>query len=422
MRRKFQELKDCLEEFVLQAEHPMLVLCGTGDEVPYVLKSLEALDAESCSDLFFSFSRPFVDAATYVTQALAGVEAQISVINTKRTQEGKSPYPPLPNDCLDARRQAPERLLDAVRYLRGFLPDEEEHRLVLALLPVELRDAAGYARLIAAFVPAGTPQPWMAGVRFLVRDSRDAPLLLPALRNQHASHVLALEVDFTAAAMTSALIRDAVDPAVPLAERMSITLQLAMMDYAYKSYHKALDKYGLVYTYYERQGIPSMQALCLLGVGDVLRATGRSSQALERYQQGLALAMESKSLAVILNLMLAAGHAATDVGQHSEAEGYYQMAARVSASMLNPYSRCDALEFAGAAAFAQGRHGEAAQAWQDCEQIARKIEYWERLESVLARKVALFSQTRMEVERRTAEASLAEVRTRRQASRPEVRP
>ena len=52
-----------------------------------------------------------------------------------------------------------------------------------------------------------------------------------------------------------------------------------------------LEKYGVLYTYYEGQGIPSMQALCLLGAGDTLHAAGQLDVAKQTLQRGIALAI-----------------------------------------------------------------------------------------------------------------------------------
>jgi tetratricopeptide (TPR) repeat protein len=73
---------------------------------------------------------------------------------------------------------------------------------------------------------------------------------------------------------------------------MQALLQLAALDYSYKRYPAALEKYALLHAWYAEQGLKELQALCLQGTGDVLRAVGKLEQAKERYQQGLATLLE----------------------------------------------------------------------------------------------------------------------------------
>jgi tetratricopeptide (TPR) repeat protein len=408
MLRQLHELVENLEEFTRQGEYSVLVLSSTDSEIPYVLKCLEKLDAEDASDLFFSFPWPFTDVSSYVTRSLAGLEAQVEVLNHRRRQEGGKLLPALSPEWTDVRRPPRERLLAALDFLRALLPNEEEHRVVLSLLPTEVRAPNEYAQWIASLLSSGGGHPWMKAVRLLVRDARQAPLLLPALRKQRVEGVLALEVDLSTAALTRALERDTADPAVPLPERMMGLLQLAMLDYAYKRYPEALRKYGVLYTYHEQRQAPGMQALCLLGVGDVLRALGKGSQALERYQQGLALAMRAQALPVLLNLLLAAAEASSVLGRHADAQSYFESAAQVAGGLLNPCTKADALEKAGTAALAQGKHGVALTHWKECEALSLKFEYWERLETVLSRQMGLFKEARMEGEQAAAKARLQE--------------
>ncbi len=406
MRRKFRELRENLEEFAYQDEFPVMVLkCGDG-EVTYALKALEALDAENTSDLFIQFAEPFTDASTWVTRSLANLGALLEVLGRQRRAEGLAPFPRVPDFFEDPRVAPRERLTAAVHYLRGLLPDEDDHRLVVACLPIELRDPDAYAALMASLVSLDAPPPWMAAVRFVTRDPRERPILAAALRVHGVEHALCLDVDLGTAAVTDALTRDAADPGVPVSERMSALLQLAMLDFAYQRHDDAVAKFGVLHAHYAAHDAPVMQALCLQGVGDVMRARGASPEALARFQQALALAMRARSLPVILNLLTAAGETSMDVALHAEAQEYFTLAAQTAGAMLNPFARADAFERAGDAARVRRRAGDVIAAWSRCEEIAREVKYGPRLVSVLERRAAWHRELGMTEAEREALARL----------------
>src|SRR5207249_3223149 len=134
--------------------------------------------------------------------------------------------------------------------------------------------------------------------------------------------ILSFEVDFSTPALTDSLTRDASDASLPVPERMACLMQLAALDYSYKRYAEALQKYGVLHNYYAEQKIPSMQALCLLGAGDTLRSGGQPAAAKDMIQRGIVLAMENKVLAVLLNALISIIDVCFDLGQHADAESY----------------------------------------------------------------------------------------------------
>lgn len=388
MRRRFTELKEHLEEFVYQDEaHTLVLTCGDA-EAAYALKAVEALDAENTSDLFFNLVEPFDEASRWVTRSTAALRALFLVLNHQRTRASLAPLPGFPALCEDARYTPRERLFALVQYLRSMLPDEDGHRLVVSFLPTELRDPAGYASLMASLIPAAEPPDWTRAVRLVVRDPSERPTLAAAFRARGVAHVLTLPVDLSTASVTDALTRDAADPAVPEGERMSALLQLAMLDFAYHRHGEATRKFGVLHDYYAAHDARAMQALCLHGVGDVLRDGRRVPEALGRYQQAVATAMEARALPVLLNALMAAGDTSMELGRFEDAQSYFASAADTAGAMLNPFARCDALERVGDAALARRRHDDVSTAWERCASLATECGHGPRLESVRARMEA----------------------------------
>lgn len=406
MRRKLQELQDTLGGFVDQRDHLVLAVGCTEAEAAWVLKTLKGLDEETPSDLFLLFSHDIQSVAQYVTALVANLEAQLEGANLARKEKGEAPYPPLPAECHDARQPAATRLRATIEHVRGLLPPDGDHRLVWALMPLKIGDRVGFSQLVGQLLPHDGFQPWMRSLRIVVRDDRESPFLVPALRKLQVSGVLVYQPDLSTAALTDSLAKEAVDPAMPVPERMQALLQLAALDFSHKRYPASLEKYALLHTYYAEQGLKELQALCLQGAGDVLRAVGKLEQAKERYQQGLAVAVQTKALPILINLSMAAGDVSLELKQYADAEGYFDITDRVAAKALNPYPKADALEKLGLARYLRKEAGKAVAAWNDAATLCRAVEYTVRLRSVLHRMEKAYGEARMVTEQQACKKEL----------------
>jgi hypothetical protein len=306
MRRKFEELRDTLDEFVEQTDYSVLVVGCLPEELAYVLKFLQGLEEKHTENFLLTFGQDFAAPGPYLdalTDALRGqVEAAVAV----RAERGEPPFPPMPPALFEAHRPADQRLLGLLQYVSRLLPDEPGHAVVAAFLPLRCHDFSAYARLVASVIRASETEPWMAQLRVVFYDDRSSRLLVNAMQKRAMAHVLTFEVDFSTPALTDALTRDAANTSLPVAERMACLHQLAALDYSYQRYPDALEKYRVLYTYYEEMEIPSMQAMCLLGTGDTLRAAGDLPAAKEMLQRGIALCLQHQVLAVLLNLCISA--------------------------------------------------------------------------------------------------------------------
>jgi hypothetical protein len=61
--------------------------------------------------------------------------------------------------------------------------------------------------------------------------------------------VLTCEVDFSTPALTDGLSQGAADVSLPVTERMACLYQLAALDYTYKRYPDALQKFGVLHDF-----------------------------------------------------------------------------------------------------------------------------------------------------------------------------
>ncbi len=410
MRRKFEDLRENLEEFVQQDAYPMLVVGCTPDELAYVLTFFKGLAEPHPEHFFLFFPQPFDSPHGYLDGVVESIRLQVEAAGPLRAERGEPPFPPVPPELFEHRASAEKRLFATLMYLRSLLPNEEDHRVVVGLLPLECADREGYIRLLGSIMPVAEIPPWMGALRIVAYDDRRHHALFDAMRANRVEKVLTFEVDFSTPALTDSLTRDAADPSLPTMERMACLLQLAALDYAYKRYEDAVEKYGVLYTYYESEKLPAMQALCLLGVGDVMRAVGNLRTAKEQYQRGIALAMEAKALPPLLNLLLSVVDCSLELQHFTDAESYAESGTKVAAALMNPYAYCDLHEKWGMALVAQKKLAEGIATYRKARELCKTYEYFHRWASVLERMAGLFREARMSKELREVEDELRGVR------------
>jgi hypothetical protein len=412
MKQKFEELRENLDEFVEQNDYPMLVVGCVPDELAYVVKFLQGLDQKHPQDFFLIFPQPFATPGGYLDGVVESLRLQLDAAATLRAQRGEPPFPPLPPEVADPRRPPEQRLFDLLQYLRKLLPNEQEHSMVVGFLPLQCSAQDAYLQLMGTVAPLPDVKPWMVALRIVIYDDRTERRMMDALRAHKAEHVLTYEVDFSTPALTDALTVGAADTSLPVAERMACLLQLAALDYSYKRYPEALEKYGALYAYYEAQGVPAMQAMCLLGAGDTLRAGGKPLPGKEMLQRGVALAMQHNLLAPLLNLLLSVTDVCLELGHFAEAESYADSGTHVSAAVLNPFANADLFEKKGDAQLAQRKTAEGMATYKRCQELCAKYEYFHRWKSVLAKQARWYEQSHLLRERDAAERELSLVEAR----------
>jgi tetratricopeptide (TPR) repeat protein len=437
MRRTILDTKENLQEFVQQPES-CLLLVGAGDgDVAYVLKIQEQLQGEDPASIYFSFADDFLDEATYAQAIAQRLVDLLRAGNEERVAEGRERLAPFPAAMVAPATPARRRLILAFEHMKQWLPSEDEQRIVMALMPLRL-SGGSYFNFVSQFAELAEREPWMRYGRVIGRDDRATHVASRVLGEKKARGVLAFDVDFSIDAMAADMSAEAVDPSVPLGDRMQAYLQLAMIDMSYKRHEEATRKYSILYEYYARADAPIMQAMCLLGAGDCLRMAGDFASAKDRYQQGLAIVMQARSphpiaappLAdgspnpnpamhpsappVLLNLLLAAAETSMALQQFEDARDGFDSASRVAAKCMNPFAAADALERQGDAEVALGQHAAALTAWTDAEKIARAYHHHDRLESVLERIHKLYQEARIEPEAAKAERALLEARRQRE--------
>jgi tetratricopeptide (TPR) repeat protein len=391
VRQQFEDLRENLDEFVQQTEYPVLVARCAPDEIAYVMKFLQGLEEVHPQNFFMIFGQPFEDAAAYLDLVADAVRVQIEAAQLARAERGEAPFPSVPPE-LASRQLAPEvRLHRLLRYLLTLLPNDKDHAFVVGFLPLQCGEPDGYAKLMQSILPVPRIEPWMAGLRIVVHDDRTALRLVPILQQQkQLDTVITFEVDFSTPAVTDSLTKEAADTSLPLDQRMLGLFQLAALDFSYKRHDDALTKYGMLYEFYSKPAVPHMQALCLCGSADVLRAKGDPAQAKSLLQRGIAIAMAGDARAPLLNLLISVVEVCFDLGQHEEAASYADSGGTLAAVSFNPYTYADLIERKGDAELAQGKLALALESYERSEKLCRMYEHFPRWKSVLDKQAKLY--------------------------------
>jgi tetratricopeptide (TPR) repeat protein len=376
----------------------------------------ESLDQAEGAHVFGMFPQAVTaDAAGYCAAVIEALRTQLDVVDKVRVAEGNPAWPALPPECFDPRSPPSRRLRAAIAHAASLVPGGHEHHMVFCLLPQTIGKPEAYAQAISALLPAPQtpnfrPEPAWPRVRLILRDQGAQPQVIEALRRLKAPDVLVYEPDLSPDALMDATVRDVADPNLPEAQRMQMLVELASLDYAHGRLEDAVAKYGVLYDYYRKNNVPSMQAFILQGTGDVLRKLGRLPMARERYGQGLTMALETKTLPLITTLAYSAGDVSLELGRFEDAEAHLDIARQIAAGLRNRPVEADALEKLGIARLALKRPGDAIVAWRDAANACRASQYRERLISVLDRMAKVFASARMTADERAAQSELTAVR------------
>jgi tetratricopeptide (TPR) repeat protein len=409
VKKKFDDLSENLDEFAEQSDYSVLLIGCTPADAPYVAQFLDGVDQSHPHDLVVTFVEPFVNAERYVDAVVRRVAEQRVDADEVRSGRGESPFAPLPAELEGPELVPAERLARVLEFLASLLPNPREHAFVVAFLPFERLDDDGFSELLEQAVLARESAEWMASLRVIVADDRHERRLARRSRERERRRVLYCEVDFSTAALTDALSNEAADPSVPRAQRMANLLQLAALDFSYRRFDAALEKYAVLYEYYRDPPLPVMQVLCLQGRGDCLRASGQPEAGKRALQSGIALALEQGALVPLVGALLSIVDVCAALGEHEDAESYADSGLQVSQACMNAPVYVTLVEKKADAQLAQARAADAVETYRRCLRLAEMYEQFLVWTSVLQKLRALYAGARMRAELEAVERELVRV-------------
>ena len=396
MQREANALMNSLREFIDQPDYPTLVLGSNDVTVALPNRTLYEYDSQDELNYYLLFPGPCTDAGAYMDGIIEALEPQREAFNMELEARSLSPLPPWPIEVPDSRYPPVQRLRALVAYCGQHLP--EPGAIVWGLLPQELNDFEGYRAMIAPLLAPNGVESWMDRHRFIVRDRDEPAVIIPQLHQAKNENVLVMELDFSNERVEQSLHEQALDRSLPKDDRMFAFFQLAALDFAFKRYPDALQKYGACFNYFDAQGNKAFASLCLKGAGDTALQGGKPQDALKFYQQSIAVSMDDKNPATLQQGLYSAGCTSLELGQNEDAEGYLTHADVLAGKLNNPNAKCDALEKLGQAKWRLGKVKEAADSWTAGKELAKQFAYEHRACSILDQLAAMYRVAGMHAE------------------------
>jgi len=407
-----EELQAVLDSFV-EGEGRFSLLLTTGDdELALVVRSLEQKDEASPQDVYFIDVSSVKDLTTYANAVIDNVRLQLGEVNRERVRQEREPMAPLPAQCGDVNADPLARLRCLVTHMISWVPDADEHRMVVALLPSHIFNREAHAKIVGALAPFRWRPAWSKALRLIVRDDRAEPFVEQALRRLGATGINLYTTRVKIAELADATAAEAANQKLRAPRRIQALMQCAIFDTALGRYEEAIDKYGVLYQYYAEHEVTEMQAVVLQGLGDILGRIKRYSGARTKYLQSLDLASDAKSLQLILNGAMLLGDVDMRLRAYDEAEKAYALGADTAEKLANEYARADLLEKCGCAREAARNLRGSMECWTKAAGAARGIGYDERLETVLGRLIKVCRKSHDSDLRKTYDTELRAVRAR----------
>jgi tetratricopeptide (TPR) repeat protein len=388
MQRQANALVGTLREFINQPDYPTLVLGCDDAAVALPNRTLLSFSQEDEDHYYLLFPNPCPSAAEYVEAIAQALATQLETLNAELVRRQVEPIPPWPLEVQDARYPPAQRLQVAIEHAGKHLPGPDD--IVWGLLPSEIGDPQGFKALVAPLLAPETVPPWMDRHRFIVRDCLPTALIIPELYQAKNDRVLVMELDFSNESAERELHATALDKSLAPDDRVFAFFQLAAIDFAFKRYPEALEKYGACFNYYDGKGVKSLASLCLRGAGDTMLYAGRPLDALKFFQQSIALSLQDGNLTTLQQGLHSAGSTSMDLGKNEDAEGYFKHSSDVSGKLCNPWTKCDALEKMGEAQWRQGKVGEARDSWVTGKDLAKQFGDMDHVNSMLDRLIAMY--------------------------------
>lgn len=390
-------LRHDLAGFIAGHEHGICVLQAERDHMPWVVATLQELDATS-PDLYLPFPHPFRSAEAYAATVADGCVAAARA-------RAKDPGLRLPPACCEPARPAAERVRSILAFARdALLPRRvSAPRLVPVLVPLSVEsEAAALAFARALIGPCEQWPPWFQRMRIFVHAPPGAALgTLPRF-------VRTLAVDLSPAAIAAGVAAEANDATASPERRAQALLQAAAIDAASGRHEQALAGYRRLYAWATAAKNPVLATLALNGMGDVYGVCNDRLEALSWYERALVPASETGAALLMLVVTQNLARLYFELGRHADAEVFYDGAQRLAMAVPDAVSHAQALQWRGRLEERRGATDTAAASFLAAARVARDHDQRallvelrarlaageRRLSGPLARDVAAFLEER----------------------------
>ncbi len=385
MLRLFERINNELQAFLDQRDDAVLVVSTRESEAISVLKTLEGLDDATSWALFWTFTEDYDSPAGYAATLLEAYSARHDGVRLAMKEAGMDPWPALPPHLRDQDVPASERIRHLMSFARSLLPTQEGGLLVWSFFPLEIADAASYARLMAEVTHHERPFPWCHHIRMIIREDKEAPETSWLLRTHLGVRVY--EPDVSQEAIQRSLEEELVDEEVPIDRQAQDVLVMAATDSSHKRYADALDKYHAVLPFFAKIQNAPMAAFVLNAIGECHSQLGDPTQAEAYFEYACEPVVDLKAppIPILLNIFLNLGNLTLSQERWTEAETYYDGAGQMATAQMLPRVLVQALENQGFAQYEQNKVPEALESWIEGARVAKTVEEHDLFERLLSR-------------------------------------
>ena len=303
-----RELRELLSAFLARPLGGTLVIGCLDPDMLLLLHALDSLDTASPADRFLIYGAPFTAPEPY-TDDLVDLVARVT----------QRPPPPVAEPIV--------RLRMVITDLLAGLPIGD-HRLVVALAPIHIRDPAAFTALVT---PLLTP-PFPDVLRIVLRDDLAAPRHFRSAATCPARQVVAHEFHLPVGSHLSDAATIARDPVLPPDARSQALLQLGLhaithghLDEAVASCEAAL---GLAES-------PQILAMALAFHADALHARGNLTDARDGAALALTEALACNSSPIVLHAAMSLGELSQRLGDRETATACFELVERTA--IQNPH-------------------------------------------------------------------------------------
>src|SRR5258705_8131635 len=161
MRRKVEQLRECIARFVSQRQDLVLVVRCSEPDAALVNKVLEGVDESSSSEIFWLAVDEFKEPASFAENCVRSFAHKHEAARLALEKEKKASLPALPAEIAQPGRLGPvDRLRQLIIFSRSLMPTLEGCAVVWAFLPMKIANGAVYADFMSALWQHELPFPW----------------------------------------------------------------------------------------------------------------------------------------------------------------------------------------------------------------------------------------------------------------------
>jgi tetratricopeptide (TPR) repeat protein len=379
MRQLYQKLGEMLRGFINQRDDFMLLVASGDSDAALILQSLREFDHESPGDLVLLFGEAFATPESFMESLAVRLREEVEMVNSGAAPTD-TPLPGAPEPLLEPAIPPVTRLRFGLNYAASLVDPRGGQRYVWGMVPGEIKSPEKYLRLLAD-LPSSELQPWMRGGRVIARVPANFDIARSPLANIPRVRVEKFVIPHDAHEQD--LLATLNDLSIPEADRMAAAVQLGFMDAAHNRLASATDYFSKSLTFFQWVGLPALEGLVMMGLGDVARRKGDLAGAQRWNEAALVPAAKSESPILMASIVQHLAGLAYQQGEYAEAAERYSELAAFRRTMFDEDGLIEALEWEGNALQNADRPQDAVMRWYEAALIGKTFEHGHRLESVL---------------------------------------